>query len=510
MSTLAWFSLLSNYDELEQEYGLLQVGWYHLRPLHSTNIPPLVWLDLSLTALSGEIPYSIGNLKSLKHLDLSRTQLSGEIPYSIGNLTSLEYLYLLGTQLSGEIPYSIGNLKSLKHLDLSRTQLSGEIPYSIGNLTSLEYLYLLSTQLSGEIPYSIGNLKSLKTLSLSFCGLVGSLPKSLVNLRQIITLDLESNMLNGTLPSSLFPLPFVKYINLSRNKFSGGLPSGLFNCPKLWSLLLGDNQFDGEINQGFIPPSFIQVFELHLSRNNFTGLWVLETLLSSMPDLEVLDLFYSGLSVMTNNATTYVNPGFTILGLASCKLTVFPESLRSMKYLSTLDLSRNNIEGSIPHWAGEIGRDSLQYLDLSHNSITSLPQFQWVNLVYLILESNLIGGPFPPSICNMSCLQLLDMSDNRFVGEIPRCVGNFSPELWKCDHPSSPPPEDEDDEDEEESGFTWKVVTLGFGCGTLLGLVMGYLMLSTEKPKWFNEIADSVEYMLTTRRNKRRFIYIGR
>ncbi|GKC87638.1 hypothetical protein Tco_1148287, partial [Tanacetum coccineum] len=44
---------------------------------------------------------------------------------------------------------------------------------------------------------------------------------------------------------------------------------------------------------------------------------------------------------------------------------------------------------------------------------------------------------------------------------------------------------------EEESGFTWEVVMLGYGCGTLLGLVMGYLMLLTRKVKWFNLIADA-------------------
>ncbi|GKC47638.1 hypothetical protein Tco_1065360, partial [Tanacetum coccineum] len=43
---------------------------------------------------------------------------------------------------------------------------------------------------------------------------------------------------------------------------------------------------------------------------------------------------------------------------------------------------------------------------------------------------------------------------------------------------------------EEESGFTWEVVMLGYGCGALLGLVMGYLMLSTRKVKWFNDAGE--------------------
>lgn len=50
----------------------------------------------------------------------------------------------------------------------------------------------------------------------------------------------------------------------------------------------------------------------------------------------------------------------------------------------------------------------------------------------------------------------------------------------QCDeHPSSVQVEG----DEDENIFTWKMVVLGYGCGTLLGLLMGYVMLSTGKPK---------------------------
>ncbi|GKB31943.1 leucine-rich repeat-containing protein, partial [Tanacetum coccineum] len=142
------------------------------------------------------------------------------------------------------------------------------------------------------------------------------------------------------------------------------------------------------------------------------GEWELDTLLSSLTNLKELSLSYSGFSVTTNNANHYVNPGFQLLYLASCKLKVFPESFRAMKQLQELDLSGNEIHGQIPHWAGEIGWNELSLLDLSHNFITGLPQFQWYGLSELYLQSNLIEGPFPPSICNMSGLGFLDMSNN--------------------------------------------------------------------------------------------------
>ncbi|GKC32982.1 leucine-rich repeat-containing protein [Tanacetum coccineum] len=166
---------------------------------------------------------------------------------------------------------------------------------------------------------------------------------------------------------------------------------------------------------------------LRLSSNNFSGELELDTLLTSLTKLEELNLSYSGFSVTTKNANHYVNPGFKYLYLTSCRLKVFPNSFRAMKQLEWLDLSNNEIHGQIPHWVGEIGgNDGLHYLNLSHNFITGLPQFECYGLYQLYMRSNLIQGPFPPSICNMSSLMYLDMSNNRFGGLIPQCFGNMS------------------------------------------------------------------------------------
>ncbi|GJR40313.1 leucine-rich repeat-containing protein [Tanacetum coccineum] len=116
------------------------------------------------------------------------------------------------------------------------------------------------------------------------------------------------------------------------------------------------------------------------------------------------------------------------------RLKVFPNSFRAMKQLERLDLSNNEIHGQIPHWAGEIGgTDGLRYLNLSHNFITGLPQFKCYGLYQLYLRSNLIQGPFPPSICNMSSLMYLDISNNRFGGLIPQCFRNITSPLVMID-----------------------------------------------------------------------------
>ncbi|GJW75900.1 hypothetical protein Tco_0135270 [Tanacetum coccineum] len=75
-------------------------------------------------------------------------------------------------------------------------------------------------------------------------------------------------------------------------------------------------------------------------------------------------------------------------------------------------------------------------------------------------------------------------------GGNPKLCGTPLPK--KCSEPSHEPQLESDEGDAGESGFTWEVVMLGYGCGTVLGLIMGYFMLSTRKVKWFNAIADLI------------------
>ncbi|GKC13356.1 leucine-rich repeat-containing protein [Tanacetum coccineum] len=64
-------------------------------------------------------------------------------------------------------------------------------------------------------------------------------------------------------------------------------------------------------------------------------------------------------------------------------------------------------------------------MPLSRPNRQALPRFHWPKVNELYLQSNVIQGPFPPSICNLSDLWHLDMSNNRFGGVIPQCVRNF-------------------------------------------------------------------------------------
>ncbi|GKA02049.1 leucine-rich repeat-containing protein [Tanacetum coccineum] len=176
-----------------------------------------------------------------------------------------------------------------------------------------------------------------------------------------------------------------------------------------------------------------------------------------------------------------------------------------------IDMSNNTFEGQIPNVIG--GLNSLIVLNLSHNSLIGPIPHALGNLTEiesLDLSWNQLSGEIPQSLARITTLEVLNLSQNHLVGRIPEGPqfstfdtsfggnsGLYGSPLPKREHQSSPKVEDDGGyDDEEDSGFTWKVVTLGYGCGTLVGLVMGYLMLSTRKVKWFNAIADAAQSLV--------------
>jgi Leucine-rich repeat (LRR) protein len=119
----------------------------------------LKFLDLSYTSLSGELPDSIGNLKSLKFLILKGYNFIGSIPATLGNLTHITHLDLSNNNFTGSIPASLGKLMQISYLDLSQNNFTGSIPTSLGNLTHITHLDLSHNNFSGEIQLPLSNFR---------------------------------------------------------------------------------------------------------------------------------------------------------------------------------------------------------------------------------------------------------------------------------------------------------------------------------------------------------------
>ncbi|KAF2620632.1 hypothetical protein F2Q68_00038328 [Brassica cretica] len=85
-------------------------------------------IEFSGNSFGGQIPESIGLLKSLIVLDLSNNGFTGRIPSSLAKLTQLESLDLSRNQLSGRIPQELRVLTFLSYTNMSHNRLTGQIP----------------------------------------------------------------------------------------------------------------------------------------------------------------------------------------------------------------------------------------------------------------------------------------------------------------------------------------------------------------------------------------------
>ncbi|KAL1118735.1 hypothetical protein V6Z11_D01G055900 [Gossypium hirsutum] len=378
-------------------------------------------LDLSLNNFdASSIPSGFNQLVSLTHLNLSGSLLSGSVPSDISLPSKLISLDLSGNdQLKfdshGYLPNS--NWSSpLKFFDLSSNYFGGSIPSSLENLTKITYLGFSYNKLEGQIPDVFGNLNKLTTLDFSDCNFSGQLPPSMFNLTQLTYLDLSLNRLEGPLPTHVTGfqnLKDFKSLDLSYNNLTG--PINQIQRPNsIQRVYLADNDIHGEIPTSFFGLS--RLTQLDLSSNNLSGV-IRSDMLSKLESLETLDLSTNNFSGVINLDVPSKLKNLTEVNLSNNKLRQFPSFLRSAKSLRSLDLSNNKIQGSIFKWESE-GWEQLIDFNLSNTTPPSLQEF--------LISDNKLTGEIPPSICNLTSLDILDLSKNYFGGIIPSCLGNFS------------------------------------------------------------------------------------
>ncbi|XP_028199846.1 receptor-like protein 6 [Glycine soja] len=406
---------------------------------------PLRYLDLSYTGFSGKLPNTINHLESLNYLSFESCDFGGPIPVFLSNLMQLKHLDLGGNNFSGEIPSSLSNLKHLTYLDLSVNNFGGEIPDMFDKLSKIEYLCISGNNLVGQLPSSLFGLTQLSDLDCSYNKLVGPMPDKISGLSNLCSLDLSSNSMNGTIPHWCFSLSSLIQLSLHGNQLTGSI--GEFSSFSLYYCDLSYNKL-----QGNIPNSMFHLQNLtwlSLSSNNLTG-HVDFHKFSNMQFLEILDLSDNNFLYLSFNNTEgdYNFLNLQYLYLSSCNINSFPKLLSGLKYLNSLDLSRNQIHGKIPKWFNSTGKDTLSFLDLSHNLLTSVGylSLSWATMQYIDLSFNMLQGdiPVPPSgieyfsvsnnkltgrisstICNASYLQILNLSHNNLTGKLPQCLGTF-------------------------------------------------------------------------------------
>ncbi|XP_052883629.1 receptor-like protein Cf-9 [Gossypium arboreum] len=184
-----------------------------------------------------------------------------------------------------------------------------------------------------------------------------------------------------------------------------------------------------------------------------------------------------------------------------------------------IDLSNNQFEGEIPKVIGKL--NLLKGLNLSHNNLnggipTSIGNL--TNLEWLDLSSNRLSGTIPNRLADLPFLSSLNVSGNQLHGQIPQgkqfnTFGNDSYEGNKglCGFPVSkgcsiiepaPPNVLEKDGSKSNIAFGWKVVLIGYGCGVVLGMSVGYVVFKTGRPKWLVNLVENQHEKRQRRKSK--------
>ncbi|KAM1140013.1 hypothetical protein PS2_039843 [Malus domestica] len=416
---------------------------YSRIPTSIRNFPRLVYLNLSMSVFSGQIPSQISQLAKLSSLDLSWNQLNGPIPF-LGNLTHLTVLNLSFNH--GFLPETHTNTSSLRLIDVSHNQLRGQLPRSLGNCIRLEFIDLSYNKFSDVFPFWLGALPELKLLAM------------------------QSNAFYGPIEEpdqdNVEYFPELRILDLSFNSFRGKFPS--------------QNMFSGNVMRG-------------VTRNQSTYMKVDTTI--DTPSLQLIFYEFYSITITSKSVERYytkIQEAFAVIDISSNKFEGrIPEFIGNLEGLVSFNISGNLLTGPIPSSFGNLRR--LESLDLSHNKLSGqIPQSltQLTFLAVFIVSNNSLTGPIPHGT------QLTSFNSSSYEGN-PGLCGDPLPK--KCGDPKAPhlSPSKTEENDSGSFEFDWKFVLAGLGSGLVVGVVLSDVVI-TKKHEWFVEIVKTIKLMIGT------------
>ncbi|RHN44183.1 putative non-specific serine/threonine protein kinase [Medicago truncatula] len=302
-------------------------------------------LLLSFVTISSTLPDTLTNLTSLKKLSLYNSELYGEFPVGVFRLPNLELLDLGYNQnLNGSFPNFQSS--SLTQLLLDDTGFYGALPVSIGKLSSLIVLKIRDCHFFGYIPSSLGNLTQLKAIFLRNNKFKGYPSASLANLTKLRTLEVALNEFTIETFSWVGRLSSLTGLDISSVNIGSGIPLSFANLT-LEVFIARNSSIMGEIPSWIMNQTNLGI--LNLAYNFLHGKLELDTFLK-FKNLIILNLSFNKLSLHSGNSSSrMIDYAIQSLVLASCNLVEIPTFIRDMADLDFLRLSLNNIT-SLPNW----------------------------------------------------------------------------------------------------------------------------------------------------------------
>ena len=226
-------------------------------------------------------------------------------------------------------------------------------------------------------------------LYLASCNLK-TFPKFLRNQSTLKYLDLSHNQIQGVMPNWIWKLQSLQQINISHNFLTELEGSFQNNTSNLTLVDLHNNQI-----QGTIPVFPESIRYLDYSTNKF----------SVIPyDIGNYLSFIVFLSLSNNSLQGNI-----------------PDSLCNASNLQVLDLSFNNMSGTISPCLITM-TNTLETLNLRKNNLNGpIPDMfpTSCSLGSLKFHENFLHGPIPKSLSHCSSLKVLDIGSNQIVDRFP-------------------------------------------------------------------------------------------
>ncbi|KAM3290489.1 hypothetical protein P3S67_018778 [Capsicum chacoense] len=418
-----------------------------------SSMQNLYLLDLSSNNLSGEVEAEMfSSMQNLYFLDLSRSGLSWSSNKDSTNTTipHLRFLWLRFCHVK-DFPDFLSNSKELWILDLSENEIHGQFPKWFGVLVALQSLNLSHNYLtsldhlpwqtpvfvdlqtnspSEPLPSSLCKLSYLTFLDLSYNNLSAEIPNCLVTSARLEILDLRANNFHGLLPNKFPKNSGLIHFSLSKNQLEGPIPTSLVNCTYLQVLDLGNNK----IRDTF--PTWLETLQeleiLILESNRFYGPIVAFKTKSPFPSLSIFDLsgnsftgslpieVLKGFKAMMNMNADKSKGGYLFDGAYYLQGSTSGESYDE----ESMILFTKNQETKF----NKILR-IFTTIDLSRNKFEGeIPKFigNLNSLLLLNLSHNNLTGHIPIEMRNMSTLEALDLSYNQLSGKIPEELASLT------------------------------------------------------------------------------------
>ncbi|XP_057472307.1 probable LRR receptor-like serine/threonine-protein kinase RFK1 [Actinidia eriantha] len=266
--------------------------------------------------------------------------------------------------------------------------------------------------LPGMLPPELVKLRYLREIDFAYNYLNGTIPREWASM-QLNSISLLGNRLSGEIPKELGNISSLTYLSLEANQFSGGLPLELGKLINLGTLVLSSNQLSGELPTSFA--GLVNLTDFRINDNNFSG--AIPDFIQNWKQLTRLEMHGSGLEGPIPSNISLLNK-LKELRISDINGTgqEIP-NLSNATGLTRLVLRNCNISGGIPEYIGKMSH--LQMLDLSFNRLVGEIPSDIVGkrLNFLFLSGNMLWGNIPDSILKDG--SSIDLSYNNFTWQGP-------------------------------------------------------------------------------------------